>query len=251
MEKTQNLINRLLLTIVLVVLAPEVYPESPYRKAFYNMFINRDMNKWGVLIHKIETVKPTASVDQKLEFLDYYYGYIGHLIGKKQYETAELELTHAEKLLNEVLRVAPGNATAYAYKGSFVGFHIAISKLKSIYLSREVDSYIDKAFELDSQNVQANIDRGNSFFYSPWLVGGDKNEALNYYLRAAKLIEKNKETDQNWRYLNILTLIAITYEKLDMTEESKLAYEKVLRYEPNYTLVKSVLYPKLLAKLNN
>ena len=86
---------------------------------------------------------------------------------------------------------------------------------------------------MDSQNIQAIIDKGNIYFYYPYLLGGDKKEALTYYLKGVKLLEKNNNTNQNWKYINLLTILAITYDKIDMPEESKLTYEKILRKEPN------------------
>jgi hypothetical protein len=83
------------------------------------------------------------------------------------------------------------------------------------------------------------------------MLGGNKREALNYYLTAALLLERNKDTNQNWKYINLLTVIAVAYEKIDMNAEAKLTFEKLLHKEPNYKLVRDELYPKLLQKLKN
>ena len=195
MEKSKYFVNGLIVSVILFSFVPDIYSESPYRKLFYSTYINREMSKWGSIIHTIEATKEPTNLEQKLEYIDYYYGYIGHLIEKKQFDAAQLELPHGQKLINEVIRISPQNATAYSYKGAFVGFRISISKLKLIYL---------------------------------W---------------------SNNNTNQNWKYINLLTILAITYDKIDMPEESKLTYEKILRKEPNYKLVRDELYPKLLSRL--
>jgi len=249
MEKSKYFVNGLIVSVILFSFVPDIYSESPYRKLFYSTYINREMSKWGSIIHTIEATKEPTNLEQKLEYIDYYYGYIGHLIEKKQFDAAQLELPHGQKLINEVIRISPQNATAYSYKGAFVGFRISISKLKLIYLWSDINKYVFKAYALDSQNIQAIIDKGNIYFYYPYLLGGDKKEALTYYLKGVKLLEKNNNTNQNWKYINLLTILAITYDKIDMPEESKLTYEKILRKEPNYKLVRDELYPKLLSRL--
>ena len=251
MAKTNNALRKLFITIVLISLHSVIYAESPYRKVIYNSFVNRQMYKWEAVLRTMDAVNEPTSIEQKLEHIDYYYGYIAHLIGKKQFNEADEELIKANRLVDNLIKISPKNATAYAYKGAFIGLKIATNRLKSVYLKPESNAYINKALELDPQNSQAHIDKGNMLFYAPRIIGGDKKNALNYYLRAMQLIEKNKDTNQNWRYLNLLTIIGIAYEKIDMLAEAKLAYEKALRKEPNYKWVKDDLYPNLLAKIKN
>ncbi|MDP4239219.1 MAG: hypothetical protein Q8904_07100 [Bacteroidota bacterium] len=248
MENTNRILHKIILPLILLTLVPEIYADSPYKKTIYNTFINREMYKWGNIIHTIETSKPPTTIDQKLELINYYYGYIGYLIGKKQYDIAGNMITKGEKLIHQVMAASPRNATAYAYKGSFMGFRVAISKLKTLSLSYESLAEINHAYKLDPQNVQALIDKGNILYYSPKLFGGDKEEALTYYLRGERILERNKDTDQSWFYLNILTNIALAYEKTDRPEDAKHIYEKILQKEPNYKWVRDILYPKILEK---
>lgn len=248
MESSKCSINKLFITLFLFTLAPYIYSESTYKKTFYTTYINREMYKWGGILHTIEANKPPTTTDQRLDLINYYYGYIGYLIGKKQYEEAGNQIIKGEKIIHQVLNVSPRNATAYAYKGSFIGFRIGISKLKTFSLSRESMENINKAYELDPQNVQAIIDKGNILFYSPRLFGGDKDEALNFYLKGSRILEKNKDTDQNWVYLNLLTMVAQAYDKTNNREDAKLTCVKILRKEPNYKWMKDVYYPKLLEK---
>jgi tetratricopeptide (TPR) repeat protein len=240
-------LNKLVLTLFLFTITPEIYSESPYKRTLYNSFINREMYKWGNIIRTIDTGKSTT-VDQKLELINYYYGYIGYLIGKKQNDVAGKMIPKGEKLIHQVLLVFPKNPTALAFKGSFLGFRMGISKFKTFALSRESFADINKAYALDPQNIQALIDKGNLLYYSPGILGGDKEEALKYYLKGSRILEKNRETDQNWVYLNLLTTIALAYDKTDNPLQAKLICEKLLRKEPNYKWIKDIYYPKILEK---
>ena len=249
MEKPKNYLNRLFLLLILTFAASETKAESPYRRSFYTSFINREMYRWGGLINTVEASNPPATIDQKLELINFYYGYIGHMMGKKEHEIAGDYLERAEKLNNQVLRLSPRNATAYAYKGAFMGMRIGLNRLKSVYLGPESKMYINKAIALEPNNVQAIIDKGNLLFYSPGMLGGDKDDAITLFLHAEKLMEKNKDTDHNWNYLILLTTLAKAYEKLDQLPAAKLAYEKALRNEPNYKWVRDDLYPKLILRM--
>ncbi len=107
------------------------------------------------------------------------------------------------------------------------------------------------AYEADPRNIQAVIDKANALYHAPAIFGGDKREAIKLFLKSVSLMETSKTTDQNWVYLHVLTLIARAYEKQNKSQEAKLIYEKILRKEPNFKLVKEVLYPRILTKLKN
>ena len=251
MHRSKTTHHKLIITLVLLAVTAAAFPESPYNKSIYSAFINHDMNKWERVIRTIEAANSTATVDQKLELINYYYGYIGYLVGKKQYVPAEKLIAKGEKLIAEVLHASPKNATAYSFKGSFLGFKIGIDKCKAIFLGSESKSCMNKALEIDPQNVQGLIDKGNMLYYSPRFFGGDKKEALTYFLKGARILEKNKDIHENWVYLNLLSIIASAYEKTDNTADAKLTYEKILAIEPNIGWVKNDLYPQLLAKIKS
>jgi tetratricopeptide (TPR) repeat protein len=251
LEFSNSAYTRLITLLVVLSIASAAFSESPYKKNIYTAFITHDMAKWENVIRTIEAANNSNTVDQKLELINYYYGYIGWLIGQKQFKKAEMYIPRGEKLIHQVLSVSPKNATAYSFKGSFLGFKIGIDKYKAIYLGSDSKNCINKALELDPQNVQAIIDKGNLLYYSPTFFGGDKREALNYFIKGAKLLEKNKETCESWVYLNLLTIIASAYEKTDKLAEAKLTYEKIIRNEPGINWVKNDLYPNLLAKIKS
>jgi len=251
MANLTDIHKKISLSLLLFTFTTVAFSQSPYNKSIYTAFISGDMTKWENVIRTIETSNSANTVDQKLELINYYYGYIGYLIGKKQYAPAEKLIAKGEKLIAQVIHTSPRNATVYSFKGSFLGFKISIDKCKAIFLGSESKSCIRKSIELDPQNVQGNIDYGNLLYYAPRLFGGDKKEALVYFLKGEKLLEKNKDTDQNWVYLNLLSIIASAYEKTDNKDKAKQIYEKILRIEPNIVWVKNDLYPKLLAEIKS
>jgi len=239
------------ITIFLILLFPELFlsAQTTNKILIYNAYIQGNMKKWESVIISIEKQKPTTT-DQKLELISYYYGFIGYLLGMKNYEQAAHYIDKGDKLIVDVLKLAPKNATAYAFKGSFIGFHIGMSKFKAIFLGPESNKNIAYALQLEPVNIQANVDNANTLYHTPGLFGGDKKQSLKLYLRGATLLEKTKLTDSNWFYLNVLTLTAKNYEALEQWQNAKSTYEKILHLAPDYKWVKNELYPAILKKMN-
>ena len=207
------------------------------------------MFKWGSIINSMETSNPPTTIEQQLELESYYYGFIGHMLGKKRNDVVDEYLERAEKLNTKILKASPKNPAAHSFKGSFLGFHIGLNRFKSVYLGPESKFFINKAVNLDPNNITALILKGNMLFYAPGMFGGDKEDALELYLKAEKLIEKSNDTDYNWEYLNLLTTLGRAYEHLNRWKDAKLMYEKALQKEPNYHFVKDELYPRLLNRM--
>jgi len=251
MERSKYLQYRLITTLVLFLITSFINAQTTNQIMVYEAYIHGDMSKWASVIKTIETKNIPVTIEQKLELINYYYGYSGYLLGKKRNDQAQTIIEKGDKLIKQVLIADPKNATAYAYKGSFMGFKIGRNKFKAISLGPESSACINKAFELDSQNIQAIVDKGNMLLHAPKYLGGNKNEALKLFLKGAKLLESRKKTDQNWFYLNILIQIARTYENQEQTEQAKLTYEKILRKEPDFNWVRNELYPKLIKKMKN
>jgi tetratricopeptide (TPR) repeat protein len=240
-----NLLNilpkKLILALLLLTFTSGLFAKTSYCKSIYDAFIVRDMTKWESVVQSMEASHSVTTVDQKLELVSYYYGVIGYLIGKKQYLHAEQLTNKGEALIDQVLHASPKNATATSYKGSFTGFRVGIKKFKALLLIFDSKKYINKAVEMDPQNVQALIDKGNMYYYAPAVFGGDKKTAITYYLKAAGIMEQKNETLDNWVYLNTLTMIAFVYTKTENPNAAKQMYNKIMRLEPNITWAKEVL----------
>ena len=241
---------RILISIFtsLLIVCQLANAQSDYKPIIYNAYINGNMTKWGSVIAAIEKQNPQTT-DAKLELISYYYGYTAFLIGRKKNETAAKYLERGDKHIDEVLKSSPKNATAHAFKGSFIGFRIGLSKFKAIALGSESNRHVKMALEIDPQNIQGIVDNANSLYHTPKLFGGNKKEALQLFRKAMLLVEKSGNTHNNWFYLNILTLTAQTYESLEQYSQAKAQYEKILRFEPEYKWVKNELYPALLNKM--
>ena len=240
----------LLLILNTVTLSSPLAAQTKYSKTIYNAFISGDFSIWLSIINTIEHSNEALTNDQELELVSYYYGYVSHLIRNNEYDKALAILPKGDKHIANILKDSPLNPTAHSYKASFLGFRISISKFKAFTLGAESTENIDVALKTDPNNIQALVDKGNSLFHLPGIFGGDKVEAMRLYLKAMKLMEQTGKTEENWFYLNLLTIIGKSYMKLDKLPEAKLSFEKALRKEPDYMIVKTVLYPNLLKTMH-
>jgi tetratricopeptide (TPR) repeat protein len=87
-------------------------------------------------------------------------------------------------------------------------------------------------------------------FNMPSAFGGSKKRALEYYLKAWELIEKNPESlSGDWNYMNLLITIGQTYASLEDYSSARKIYQNILELEPGFIYVKDDLYPKLLMNM--
>lgn len=214
----------------------------------YEAYARGKMDVWFELMHGLESKNNLVTIDNKLEMINLYYGYTAWLISVDEDDKAENYIRKTETLLEQILNKDPQNATAIAYKGAFIAFEIAISNLKAIYLGRTSMGYIEDALEMDPNNIQANIEKGNSSFYSPAAFGGDKSLSIEYYKKAARQMELNNHVEKNWMYLNVMTALGMAYEATEQIQHAKLCYEKILVVKPNFMWVGEELYPDMLKR---
>jgi len=228
--------------VILATLLPlcTVFPESQIRDQIYQAFINGDMKQWYASMIQLAE-EPPSTIDQHVELLSYYYGYTAWLIGNKQSKPAAEYIAKAEELMETILLLEPENATVHAFRSAFIGYKIGLSPYKAPFLGSKSIASIERALELDPDNIQAHIENGNSLFYRPGIFGGDKNMAIIEYEKAAALFESQNKTANNWKYLNLLTTLAQAYEAIGKPEKAQWLCEKILRMETDFTWVRDEL----------
>jgi len=221
---------------------------ATYRDSIYKAYSRGKMDKWLEIMNTCEKNVNRNDLAEQLELISYYYGYTAWLIGAEKYDAAEEYIKKSEKIIDKLLLESPKNATLQAYKGAYIAFSIGISNLKAVYLGPKSMKYINKSIELDPENIQGNIEKGNSMYYRPSIFGGDKSEAIEYYVKAVKSFEKQELVVNNWMYINTMTALGQAYEATDQIQLAKVCYEKIIRIFPNFMWVEDELYPDMLER---
>ncbi len=250
MERTKYITRILLVISVLLFSLQLSFSQSSYRDLMYKAYSRGKMDKWYQLMHVCEKNANQHNLEEQLELISYYYGYTAWLINAKKYDTAEKYIEKTEIIIDKLLIKSPKNATLHAYKGAFIAFEIGVSSYKAVYLGRKSVAFIDKSLALDPENIQGNIEKGNSLYYCPPVFGGNKKDAIKYYIRAVNSFEKQGLVVNNWMYINTMTALGQAYEATNQIQKAKTCYEKIIRIFPNFMWVEEELYPDLLKRHN-
>jgi len=221
-----------------------------YQKEIYKAYVDYDVNRWLKAAKYVENSNQ-GQTEKMLNLIHCYYGYTSSLMSLKQNDEAEKTIGKAEILIDKILKTDPDNALALNYKGVFLGYEIGLSKMKALKYGTKSTSYIDNALKLAPNNVQILFDKGNALYYPPKVFGGNKNEALKYFQKAIGIIEKQKKTNENWVYLQLLALEGRCYELNGNYTKAEHSYQKALKVEPEFKFVKNTLYPRLRKTLSD
>lgn len=226
-----------------------VFGQNSFHQEIYQAFINRDIKKWETATLKFEKEANLTNTADALKLIHCYYGWTSELIDAKQFQKAEENIIKTEKLIENILAKDPNNALAINYKGVFISYRLSYNKSKALTSGKQSLKLIKQAYSLDPNNVQVIFDNGNAFYYPPKVFGGDKKTALNYFQKAISILEKQKNTNGNWIYVQLLMLEARCNDLLGNLENAKKGYEKTLKIEPNFKVVREKFYPELLRKM--
>jgi tetratricopeptide (TPR) repeat protein len=141
-------------------------------------------------------------------------------------------------------------STISAYKSAFYGYEIGLNIIKAPILGPKSLKYSKLAMEQNPQNPMGYIQYGNSQFYMPAIFGGSKKEAVEHFIKALELMEKETtRIEKDWNYLSLLTLIGQSFTEMKEYKNAKKYFEKALAIEPNFLFVKLELLPDLLENM--
>lgn len=215
----------------------------------YSAYISGNMQNWKKAMDEID-LQSGKSNESILELVNYQYGYIAYCIGIDNDDLAEEYLEKADKSL-AILESAGSNLSMVnAYKSAFYGFRIGLSPYKAPFFGPKSVDCANLAIKQNKENPYGYLQYGNAQYYMPAMFGGSKLVALEYFLKAEKLMEFNAgQLKDDWNYLSLLTIIAKAYTEVGNLVAAKSYYDKILTIEPNFLWVKNNLYPELLKKI--
>ncbi|WP_347838215.1 tetratricopeptide repeat protein [uncultured Draconibacterium sp.] len=244
MERSKHFI-----VLLLFIVAVSGISRATNKDKIYRAYISNRMDTWKTVIDRMELNKTRDTVFIA-ELVNYQYGYIGYCLGMRNKQAAKLYLDLAQNNL-DILEEKSNNAPLiHAYKAAFYGFKIGINPIKAPVLGRQCVKHVNRALELNPKLPFAHIQYGNTYFYMPAVFGGSKKVAIEHFLMAIKLMEKEPDSLKNdWNYLSILSATGQSYEEIEEYEKAKAIYEKVLKIAPDFQWVKDDLYPNIKTKL--
>lgn len=215
----------------------------------YDAYISGNMKQWQrVLTEAQRNTRPTAV--QRLERVNFQYGYIAWCIGNKKYTEAKEWIPRMEADLEQLEKSKTELSTVYAYKAAMYGYRIGVNKLQAPFLGPKSRDFAEKSIKTDPSNPLGHQQYGNIQFYTPFLFGGSKENAATHLLKALHLMEtRPKQLEWNWNYLSLLTSIAELYYETGDRAKAIAYLKKTLKAEPGYQWVKNELLPLYEGKL--
>lgn len=223
--------------------------EAEYREKSFQTYIQGKMDDWDSMISDMKSLTDPGRT-LEIDLLEYYYGLIGHYIDVEQNTKAESCLSKALQLLKKVEKSYPDAMELKALRANFIGFQIALSPIKAPVLFRSMLHNAKQSIANGKENPLVNVLYANILFYMPEMFGGNKDKAIDHYKRACELMEQLPGgTENNWLYIQSLASIGLVYEKLGNYVAAEAAYRKVADLQPQYVHVKTVLLPRVRAKM--
>jgi tetratricopeptide (TPR) repeat protein len=237
--------------IPILLLCFSINVSANYKTDIYSAYVNGNMAKWKGVIDNMDAIE-NKNNDLYLELVNYQYGYIAWCIGNKKNDEAKKYLEQAEKNISILEEDTKNLSLVNSYKAAFYGYRIGLNKLLAPFIGIKSINCAKLAIDFDKENPLGYVQYANIQFYMPAVFGGSKKEAIEYYLIAEKLMEKNgNEITENWNYLSLLIVIAQAYAYLDEFQSSISYFEKILKIEPEFGYVKNELYPEVLKKMKS
>ena len=213
----------------------------------YQAYLDNDMKRWGIELRKY-TSQPNISIDDKIDISNYLYGYIASLLVDIDKNKNEINqwLDLWDEYLNEIETSKGKRADIYVYRSAINAYKAKVKKGGMMIYGPRSLSELNNALNADPNNALANGLKGNTKFYMPSFVGGDKQEAIVWYEKALLLIQTNTDPLYRWNRCAITLCLAQAYKKTGNKEKAIEICQTELQREPNFAYMRDIYLPSLM-----
>ncbi len=142
-------------------------------------------------------------------------------------------------------------ADAWALLSGCYGRMMGMNPMRGMSLGPKSNEAMETAKERSPDNPRVWIIDGTSDFYTPSMFGGDKEQALKKFKKAARLAEQESIDDPlmpSWGHAEAYAWIGIAHMDAERYDQARTAFETALDINPDYGWVKQVLLPKAKEK---
>lgn len=224
------------------------YSQNSFRQATYKSYAARDFSGWPLILEQmqVQAFSPEGTLENQVQLLVNYYGYIGSLLDTNQKSKASIWTKKGNEVVKRVKVNHPNQASVLALESMFIAFQIAINPIKApLYISSMMSS-VKHAMKIDPNHYLANIAHANILFYFPSALGGDKLQAISYYKKVYNHFKSTPlAATDNWVYLNIISTLGVANNEIGNVSEARRWCEEALKVEPNFVFVNTVLLPSI------
>ena len=213
----------------------------------YQAYLDNNMSKWGTEL-KNYTTQPNLTIDDKIEISNYLYGYVAYLLADIDTNKKEINLwlNLWDEYLNEIETSKGKRADIYVYRSAINAYKAKVKKGGMMIYGPRSLSELNNALNADPNNALANGLKGNTKFYMPSFVGGDKKEAIIWFEKALTLMANDNNLLYRWNRCAITLCLAQAYEKIGNKEKAIEICQTELQREPNFAYMHDIYLPSLM-----
>jgi tetratricopeptide (TPR) repeat protein len=142
-------------------------------------------------------------------------------------------------------------ADAWALLSGCYGQMMGMNPMQGMSLGPKSSEAMETAKEHGPDNPRVWIIDGTSDFYTPSMFGGDKEQALKKFKKAARLAEEESTDDPlmpSWGHAEAHAWIGLAHMNAERYDQARTAFKTALNINPDYGWVKHVLLPKAKKK---
>ncbi|WP_263810780.1 MULTISPECIES: tetratricopeptide repeat protein [Salinibacter] len=139
-------------------------------------------------------------------------------------------------------------ADAWALLSGCYGQMMGMNPMQGMSLGPKANEAMKRAKAHGPNNPRVWIIDGTSDFYAPGMFGGDKEQALKKFKKAARLAEQASTEDPlmpSWGHAEAHAWVGVAHMDAERYDPARTAFETALDLNPDYGWVKQVLLPKL------
>ncbi len=139
-------------------------------------------------------------------------------------------------------------ADAWALLSGCYGQMMGMNPMQGMSLGPKANEAMKRAKAHGPNNPRVWIIDGTSDFYAPSMFGGDKEQALKKFKKAARLAEQASTDDPlmpSWGHAEAHAWVGIAHMEAERYDPARTAFETALDLNPDYGWVRSVLLPRL------
>ena len=216
-----------------------------------NAMLNNDMEGIAAARAALERVN---QVGDATGWAAYYMGLSSYRMASTTPDT-KMQLKYIDQtieVLEELVKSNDTHAEAAILLSGAYGWKAGLKPMRSMFLGPKANEYAARATALAPDNPRVVMLVAVSKFNTPPMFGGDKDAALEGFIRAAKLFESYVQPSSlspSWGQDDTYAWIGQAYTDKKNYAAAKEAYHEALSINPNNAWVKQVLLPAVEAHM--
>lgn len=212
----------------------------------YKAYLDSDMSVWRTYITTTDWER--LDTDERKRLINYEYGFVATAIDEKDPQAEDFLRRFREHVEAEYRNRHIPEAHYYMYMSSVNAYDFMLNKSRLFSSGLESFKLVKKAAKLAPDDPFVLTLKANVDFYAPSAFGGDKEEALVMFLRAAKLFRERTDYHMLWNYASLRMCVAQCYDKAGDRQRAIDECRAILREIPDFAYIRDTYLPSLLAQ---